>query len=218
VTKPEPLRRFLDRGSLLPWLAAGALWFLTALLVAWVASYSGPAAARPLSGNWSALRHLLHHGFGASRRPARPLVEIDAHGLRPGDVIVASQADSPYGYYSHVTAVVGPGDMLSHHVAFGIYSSSIRTLRGYDHVRVLRAEGLSTAQQHAVGEFLRELVGAKFQMLAHKRDPRWWNCAKSVWAAYMRVGIDLVPDRDFIVPDDIAASPALKELRSWGGR
>ena len=209
-------RRVFDRGSLLPGLAAGALWLLIVLVAGWAAGDPNKAAARPAAGDLAAFRHLLRHGLGGSFRAARPLVAIRPEGLELGDVVVASHAESHYGYYSHVTAVIGPGRLLGHHVAYGIYATPLRDLRGYDHIRVLRA-ALEPAQQRSVADFLQRLVGARFHTLAHKRDPRWWNCAKSVWAAYLRVGIDLAPERDFILPDDIAVSPALHAQYDWGG-
>jgi hypothetical protein len=204
--------------SLLPNWAAGTFAFLVLCVAAWIATYSVPADARPAPGTAGALRHALHHGLGLSRaRAARSLVRVDGRGLELGDVIVAGHAGSTYGYFSHVSLITGPDQTLGQHPAYGIDLMPLATLVGYDDVRVLRAE-LSAAQRREVAAFVRGLDGAPFNVLALKEDAYWWNCSKVVWAAFRRVGIDLAPERDLVVPDDIAASPRLRVVRAFRGR
>ena len=194
------------------------LWSGLGLALAWVASYSVPADHVPAAGSANALRHLLHYALHLSpERSARALVTISADGLQPGDVIVASHGGNAYGYFSHVTALISADEVLGDHVGYGIYALPITRVLGYDHVRVLRAT-ISGAQRERVAGFLRRLIGRQFNFLANKHDPRLWNCATSVWAAYHSVGIDLAPERDFIMPDDIAGNGHLQLVREWGER
>jgi uncharacterized protein YycO len=175
-------------------------------------------AAHGESGEKSSVasfRRLLHHAlWRPPARTARAEVAVDGSGLELGDVIVASDPESDYGYFSHVTAVIGPGDTIGHHIAYGIFVRPIGELTGYDDVRVLRAD-LSPGRRAEVTRFLRSLLGGKFNLLAHTRDARSWNCAKSIWQAYARVGIDLAPGRAFVTPDDIASSARLHQVAAW---
>ncbi len=191
---------------------------MAALLAAasiWAYGYPGPPDARPAPGDLGLLRHLAHYAAPWSRRRAqRAPVRIDARGLLPADVVLASLADSPYGYWSHVTALTGDDQVLGHNVLFGIFAMKLTALVSYDDVRVLRAP-LRPDQRARVARFLNGLRGAVFQLGARKGDPYQWTCAKAVWAAYRAVGIDLAPGRSLVVPDDIAASPRLHLVREW---
>ncbi|MFI5306373.1 MAG: hypothetical protein ACHQ53_03410 [Polyangiales bacterium] len=192
-----------------------ALSAVTGATLLWAQAYRGSADATPSPGDLGVFRHALHHGLGLSPpRQARSPVRIDPTGLELADVVLASAAGNAYGHFSHATALMADGEVLGHNVLFGIFPMPLTDLEGYDHVRVLRAP-LDAPRRREVARFLRTLPGAVFQLGARKGDARQWHCAKAVWAAFRRVGIDLAPDRDFIVPDDIARSAALRVVRDW---
>lgn len=191
-------------------------WSVLGGAFAWAAT--DDAATRAELGSLGTFRGLIHHAlFRPALRGQRAEVAVDGSGLELGDVIVASEPDSEYGYFSHVTAVIGSGETIGHHIAYGIFLRPVGELTGYDDVRVLRAR-LSAAQRAEIARFLRARLGGKFNLLTHKRDPRTWNCAKSLWQAYAHAGLDLVPDRDFVTPDDIARSPLLHQVAVWRPR
>lgn len=205
------------RGIGIPWVAGAALSLVILVFVigVWVRAYDRHADDPPRAGNWGIVQHVLRYGVewssaGAWQKP----VKVDGRGLLPGDVVLGSMSNGSYGYFTHATAFIGAEEVLGLNISYGIYPVRFTDLRGYKHVRVMRAD-LSASQRRAVAHYLRRLVGAVFQVTAHKRDPRVWTCAKAVWAAYQSVHIDLVSDRDFLVPDDIARSRALKTVREW---
>lgn len=191
-------------------------WSVLGGTFAW-AALDDPST-RTAQGSVGSFRDLAHHALLRPRpRVRRAEVAVDASGLELGDVIIGAVPDTDYGYFSHITAVMGPGETIGHHIAYGVFVRPVAELTGYDDVRVLRAE-LSDAQRAEIARFLRSLVGGKFNLMPGKRDPRSWNCAKSIWQAYARVGLDLVPDRDFLTPDDIARSPLLHQVAVWRPR
>lgn len=201
----------------LPWAAGAALLLVTSVFVigAWVKTYDRQADDAPRAGNWGIVQHVLRYGVewssaGSSKKP----VTVDSRGLLPGDIVLGSMSNGSYGYFTHATAFIGGEEVLGLNISYGIYPVRFTDLRGYKHIRVMRAD-LSASRRRVVAQYLRRLVGAVFQVTAHKRDPRVWTCAKAVWAAYQSIHIDLVPDRDFLVPDDIARSHALKTVREW---
>jgi hypothetical protein len=188
---------------------------LTVVLL-WGATYERPADAEPAPGDLGAIRHLLHHGLGmAPARAARPLVHIDDRDAEPGDILLASRSGGGYGHFTHATAFIDRHRVLHHNVLFGIFRLPATQLVSYDHVRLLRPR-LPRAARLRAAAFLSTLRGATFNLFATKHDPNLWHCAKSVWQAYAREGLDLAPGRTMIVPDDLAHGPRLETLREWG--
>jgi len=194
-----------------------AFFVVPIALLSWAATYKRPASEIPQGNDLGVIRHLIHHSLRLSEpRKAHSTVRVDPEGLLPGDVLAFSKSNGDYGYFTHITGMLNSTDALGQNVAYGIFRTPVTTLDGYDHIRVLRAD-LHPAQRLAVSKYMHGLIGSVFQLMAHKLDRRLWNCTKSVWAAYRSIGIDLVPHRNFIVPDDIANSPALHVVREWKG-
>ena len=110
----------------------------------WAATDAGGAGAS--SRSLASFRVLLRHALLlAPPRASRADVAVDGRGLELGDVIVASEAHSAYGHFSHVTAVTAPRETLGHHLAYGIFVRPIEELTGYDDVRVLARAAVGRA-------------------------------------------------------------------------
>lgn len=198
-----PAQRVIAR---LPVLGSGALALL--VLAAVVLALIGGPADRVPPGDLGLLRHFIVQGLrGGTVRPAGPTTFLDARRVEAGDILLGQRPGCAYGTWTHVAIALDGGRILGQDLHHGMYEERVEDFR-YDHIRVLRPDLPAEARARAAA-FARTLVHTPFHTLAGKHDRRVWTCAKSVWEAYRREGLDLAPDRDRPIPDDFADSAAL---------
>lgn len=170
----------------------------------WIVSDDGEG---PATHGSAFARRFLHRGlvrgWGAGTDPGA--VQILPHArLEPGDILVGANPACAYGDWSHVSLYLGDGEVLGHDLLSGIYRAPVHEFAHYRHLRVLRAH-LPAARRAAAAGWAQGLVGGVFCLFAPRADPQRWTCAKAVWAAFARDGLDLAPGAVLVTPADLAA-------------
>lgn len=181
-------------------LTAAALWIT-----------SDPGDGRPTRGV-AFLRRVLHDGLvrghGAGTWDGGALA-LPVRRLEPGDILVGANPDCVYGAWSHASIALGPDAVLGYHLLSGIYRAPVDEFAGYRRIRILRPR-LPAETRLAAAAWAEGLMGGVFSLFALRDDPRRWTCAKAVWAAYARAGLDLAPDARWVTPADLATAPGLE--------
>ena len=183
--------------------------YLTAILTClWMVIFV--AMASGLGGNFQGhgiqrmmtTAHLgLIHGYGAGvYQPGHNA--ITTFPLEPGDLILVHDPQGAYGHYTHAGLVLDPNRIVSQNLQDGISVESTFAVSTYQEIVVLRAP-LPFMQRHAIAEHASQWIGQPFALVVHKRDQRYHSCTSLAWQAWHSQGIDLAPDRDLLLPDDL---------------
>ena len=177
------------------------------MLAVWIATDPGqPDASRGLAFVRAFLHRGLVRGWGAGTDPG-PVQCLPYARLQPGDILVGANPACAYGGWSHVSLYLGEGEVLGYDLLAGIYPTQVEEFAHYRRLRVLRPR-LAADERAKAADWGRNLVGGVFCLFALREDPQRWTCAKAVWAAFARRGLDLAPAAVLVTPADLAESSA----------
>ncbi len=185
--------------------------FLLACIGIWIMAYK-PSDGY-LQQDTSFIRHFLHCNlFKDQPTLKRTNTGFTDKNLLPGDLIFGHHANGTYGYWTHCSIYLGEGNCSQQNLSEGMFEGKTYDFKDfYDRVVVFRAS-LSDIQRQQICNFVRQRSGSIFDMSARKHDSRLWTCAKLCWAAYKRVGIDLCPDSNYILPDFLCDDKRLQKI------
>jgi len=190
------------------------------LVVLWAAGDRSPEDPAPRAAGAFA-RHFiaygLFHGYEAGL-PAcsRPAV-IDADLLEPGDIIIGHNPHGLYGHWSHATLYLGQDQVLMQDITLGITAADLGSLSYYDEILIKRPP-VPAAVRARAARWARQLVGGVFNLSAHPADLTQWTCAKSVWAAYHELGVEVGDGRFWMTPDSLVACSGATVAHTLGSR
>lgn len=177
---------------------------------------------RVSEGDGGVIRHFLRWGIAGDPRPRGAPRRITPDLVQPGDLILGSRPGNAYGAWTHVAICIGPDAILGQDLQHGMYPETCTGFCqgrwqewAYDRIRILRPR-VDAATRNRAAARAATLLGTPFHTLASTRDQRIWTCCKAVWWAYAQEGLDLVPGRGLLIPDDFADNPLIAVVQEGG--
>ena len=145
-----------------------------------------------------------------------------------GDILITPNSHTFGWRNGHTALVVDAENRLTLESAVLGEVSGLQSLEKWEHfpaVLVLRVKDLSPEERSLAAEYaLEELMNIPYGFTVGLLSPKYpgtplreTHCAHLIWAAYMRIGIDLDADGGKIVtPRQLAASPQLEVVQVTG--
>lgn len=156
---------------------------------------------------------------------------INSDLLRPGDIVLTARKSpgskgirvATWGSVSHAMIVVAHGSVIDATPKVGVHARSIRRelFRDADRIYAFRTrDTLPSETLRKIVDYARSEVAVPYstreaiRIVAGRTRPRerWQFCSRLVAQAFAHAGIPLVRDEDYCSPEDLRASPLLKDL------
>jgi uncharacterized protein YycO len=136
--------------------------------------------------------------------------------LQPGDVLLCHNRDGGYGYWTHAVLYVGRDLAVdADNFVRGTALYPLRNYHHYDELCVLRAK-VNPETRAKIAAYAMDCVGRPYDPFGIVKDAHSEYCSKLIWQAHAAAGIQLCPEKAWILPDDISKSHQLLLVGRWG--